>query len=98
MQVMKEKMGNPDSERRAEFYQQPWCHEAVPRYFYSKVKYSSQPPIFQLPRVCCVGELSILSVLVATCVTSVSDFFIFIFSQVAQRKSELEQAMGIKHP
>ena len=30
-------MGNPESERKAEFYQQPWCHEAVPRYFYSKV-------------------------------------------------------------
>ena len=42
MQVMKEKMGNPDSERRAEFYQQPWCHEAVPRYFYSKVLASPQ--------------------------------------------------------
>lgn len=53
LRVMKDKMGNPESERRAEFYQQPWCHEAVPRYFYSKV---------------------------------------------AQRKSELEHAMGIKHP
>ena len=30
-------MGNPESERRAEFYQQSWCHEAVPRYFYTKV-------------------------------------------------------------
>ena len=37
LQVMKDKMGNPESERKAEFYQQPWCHEAVPRYFYSKV-------------------------------------------------------------
>ena len=36
-QVMKDKMGNPESERRAEFYQQSWCHEAVPRYFYTKV-------------------------------------------------------------
>ena len=77
MQVIKEKMGNPDSERRAEFYQQPWCHEAVPRYFYSKVKYSSPPPIFQLPRVCCVGELSVL---VTTSVTSESDFFLHFFA------------------
>ena len=35
---MKDKMGNSESERRADFYQQSWCHEAVPRYFYSKVE------------------------------------------------------------
>lgn len=30
-------MGNPESERRATYYDQPWAHEAVPRYFYNKV-------------------------------------------------------------
>lgn len=29
--------GNPEEERRAEFYYQPWAQEAVCRYFYSKV-------------------------------------------------------------
>lgn len=68
---MKDKMGNPESERRAEFYQQSWCHEAVPRYFYSKVLRAS-----------------------ANSMSSV----IAVSLQVAQRKMELEQAMGIKHP
>lgn len=52
-QVMKDSMGNPESQRRASFYDQPWCADAVPRYFYAKV---------------------------------------------SQRKSELENALGIKHP
>lgn len=34
---MKDKTGNPEKERRANFYQQPWCNDAVPRYFYAKV-------------------------------------------------------------
>ena len=38
-QSMKDKMGNSESERRASFYDQTWCHEAVPRYFYAKVKF-----------------------------------------------------------
>lgn len=29
--------GNPEEERRAEFYYQPWTHEAVSRYFFTKV-------------------------------------------------------------
>lgn len=29
--------GNPEEERRAEFYHQPWSQEAVSRYFYCKV-------------------------------------------------------------
>jgi len=34
---MKDKMGNTEAERRAIYYEQPWCYEAVPRYFYAKV-------------------------------------------------------------
>jgi len=29
--------GNPEEERRAEFYESPWLPEAVGRYVYSKV-------------------------------------------------------------
>jgi len=29
--------GNPEEERRADFYYQPWTQEAVCRYFYGKV-------------------------------------------------------------
>jgi len=30
-------MGNPEAEKRAEFYNQRWTKEAVTRYFYIKV-------------------------------------------------------------
>lgn len=53
MQAMKNKMGNPEAERKASHFEKSWCQETVPRYFYSKVN---------------------------------------------QRKSELEQALGIRHP
>lgn len=33
--------GNPEEERRAEFYHQPWSQEAVSRYFYCKVRRGS---------------------------------------------------------
>ena len=36
-QVMKDTMGNPEAQRRASFYDQQWCVDAVPRYFYAKV-------------------------------------------------------------
>lgn len=52
LKVMTNRMGNPEAERRAEFYNQHWTKEAVTRYFYTKVQ---------------------------------------------QRRSELEQALGIKH-
>lgn len=35
--------GNPEEERRAEFYQQPWSQEAVSRYFYCKVMEALEP-------------------------------------------------------
>lgn len=34
---MTDVVGNPEEERKAEFYYQPWAQEAVCRYFYSKV-------------------------------------------------------------
>lgn len=37
-QTMTDVVGNPEEERRAEFYYQPWTQEAVNRYFYSKVQ------------------------------------------------------------
>lgn len=35
---MTDVVGNPEEERRAEFYYQPWSQEAVSRYFYCKVQ------------------------------------------------------------
>lgn len=31
-------IGNPEEERRAEFYQQPWAQEAVGRHIFAKVR------------------------------------------------------------
>ncbi|XP_043939753.1 SWI/SNF-related matrix-associated actin-dependent regulator of chromatin subfamily D member 1 [Protopterus annectens] len=39
---MTDVVGNPEEERRAEFYFQPWAQEAVCRYFYSKVQQRRQ--------------------------------------------------------
>lgn len=45
LQLMTDVVGNPEEERRAEFYHEPWTQEAVSRYFYSKVRRASlQPP------------------------------------------------------
>ena len=35
---MTDVVGNPEEERRGEFYEQSWTQEAVCRYFYSKVQ------------------------------------------------------------
>ncbi|XP_037943675.1 brahma-associated protein of 60 kDa isoform X2 [Teleopsis dalmanni] len=37
LKAMTDVVGNPEEERRAEFYYQPWTHEAVCRYFFTKV-------------------------------------------------------------
>lgn len=37
LKTMTDVVGNPEEERRAEFYYQPWTQEAVSRYFYTKV-------------------------------------------------------------
>ncbi|CAH0383700.1 unnamed protein product [Bemisia tabaci] len=38
LKTMTDVVGNPEEERRSEFYYQPWAQEAVCRYFYSKVQ------------------------------------------------------------
>lgn len=38
LQTMTDVVGNPEEERRAEFYYQNWSQEAVCRYFYTKVQ------------------------------------------------------------
>jgi len=37
-QTMTDVAGNPEEERKADFYYQPWAQEAVCRYFYGKVR------------------------------------------------------------
>uniref|UniRef100_A0A182J3D2 DM2 domain-containing protein n=1 Tax=Anopheles atroparvus TaxID=41427 RepID=A0A182J3D2_ANOAO len=37
LKAMTDVVGNPEEERRAEFYYQPWTQEAVSRYFFTKV-------------------------------------------------------------
>ena len=39
-------MGNPEAERHASFYDQPWCDEAVPRYFYAKVGFGGESTVY----------------------------------------------------
>ncbi|KZS03810.1 SWI/SNF-related matrix-associated actin-dependent regulator of chromatin subfamily D member [Daphnia magna] len=38
LKTMTDIVGNPEEERRGEFYEQSWTQEAVCRYFYSKVQ------------------------------------------------------------
>lgn len=38
---MTDVVGNPEEERRAAFYHEPWSQEAVSRYFYCKVRIQS---------------------------------------------------------
>lgn len=38
LQLMTDVVGNPEEERRASFYHEPWSQEAVSRYFYCKVR------------------------------------------------------------
>lgn len=37
LQLMTDTVGNPEEERRSEFYEEPWAQEAVGRYVFSKV-------------------------------------------------------------
>lgn len=38
LKTMTDVVGNPEEERRADYYYQPWAQEAVCRYFYTKVQ------------------------------------------------------------
>ncbi|XP_041421622.1 SWI/SNF-related matrix-associated actin-dependent regulator of chromatin subfamily D member 3 isoform X6 [Xenopus laevis] len=40
--IMTDVVGNPEQERRADFYQEPWSQEAVSRYFYCKIQQRRQ--------------------------------------------------------
>uniref|UniRef100_A0A8C1U7L3 SWI/SNF related, matrix associated, actin dependent regulator of chromatin, subfamily d, member 3b n=1 Tax=Cyprinus carpio TaxID=7962 RepID=A0A8C1U7L3_CYPCA len=42
LKMMTDVVGNPEEERRAEFYHQPWSQEAVSRYFYCKIQQRRQ--------------------------------------------------------
>uniref|UniRef100_A0A4W5NCJ5 SWI/SNF related BAF chromatin remodeling complex subunit D3b n=1 Tax=Hucho hucho TaxID=62062 RepID=A0A4W5NCJ5_9TELE len=42
LKLMTDVVGNPEEERRAEFYHEPWSQEAVSRYFYSKIQQRRQ--------------------------------------------------------
>ncbi|XP_036452605.1 SWI/SNF-related matrix-associated actin-dependent regulator of chromatin subfamily D member 3 isoform X1 [Colossoma macropomum] len=42
LKLMTDVVGNPEEERRAEFYNQPWSQEAVSRYFYCKIQQRRQ--------------------------------------------------------
>ncbi|KAH0627735.1 hypothetical protein JD844_003876 [Phrynosoma platyrhinos] len=41
-EVMTDVVGNPEEERRAAFYHEPWSQEAVSRYFYCKIQQRRQ--------------------------------------------------------
>uniref|UniRef100_A0A8C1Z6Q2 SWI/SNF related, matrix associated, actin dependent regulator of chromatin, subfamily d, member 3b n=2 Tax=Cyprinus carpio TaxID=7962 RepID=A0A8C1Z6Q2_CYPCA len=42
LKLMTDVVGNPEEERTAEFYHQPWSQEAVSRYFYCKIQQRRQ--------------------------------------------------------
>ncbi|XP_077480461.1 SWI/SNF-related matrix-associated actin-dependent regulator of chromatin subfamily D member 3b isoform X2 [Stigmatopora argus] len=42
LKLMTDVVGNPEEERRAAFYHQPWSQEAVSRYFYCKIQQRRQ--------------------------------------------------------
>uniref|UniRef100_A0A8C2G0A0 SWI/SNF related, matrix associated, actin dependent regulator of chromatin, subfamily d, member 3a n=1 Tax=Cyprinus carpio TaxID=7962 RepID=A0A8C2G0A0_CYPCA len=42
LKLMTDTVGNPEEERRAAFYNQPWSQEAVSRYFYCKIQQRRQ--------------------------------------------------------
>ncbi|XP_063309031.1 SWI/SNF-related matrix-associated actin-dependent regulator of chromatin subfamily D member 3 isoform X1 [Pelobates fuscus] len=42
LKIMTDVVGNPEQERRADFYQEPWSQEAVSRYFYCKIQQRRQ--------------------------------------------------------
>ena len=46
---MTDVIGNPEEERKSDFFNQPWTQEAVHRYFYKQVCLSkSSTPLMQL--------------------------------------------------
>lgn len=106
-QVMTDVAGNPEEERRAEFYHQPWSQEAVSRYFYCKVgrARAPQPPSLRegTPRL--GGALpaprgsSEAGVGGAPCHSPAapSPCSCSRSSQIQQRRQELEQSLVVRN-
>lgn len=106
-QVMTDVAGNPEEERRAEFYHQPWSQEAVSRYFYCKVgrARAPQPPSLRegTPRL--GGALpaprgsSEAGGGVAPCHSPAarSPCSCSRSSQIQQRRQELEQSLVVRN-
>lgn len=80
---MTDVVGNPEEERRAAFYHEPWSQEAVSRYFYCKVG------------KCC---LVVFYTHLTTTLNDVFMFFFSVFPrQIQQRRQELEQALAVRN-
>ena len=83
---MTDVVGNPEEERHAEFFFEPWSQEAVCRYFYGKVRQHN----FDKKSFCSKWSLNnLFDCFQYICVSS--------FLQVQQRRAELEQALGIRN-
>lgn len=51
LQIITDVIGNPEEERRAAFYHQPWAQEAVGRHIFAKVRLCSVcPPVVEQQR------------------------------------------------
>lgn len=78
---MTDVVGNPEEERRAAFYHEPWSQEAVSRYFYCKVRKQLliQPSLLNSLKLFNGGFPSPLP------------------QQIQQRRQELEQALAVRN-
>lgn len=87
---MTDVVGNPEEERRAEFYHEPWSQEAVSRYFYCKVRR-------RRPGADC-GEHATVRRSSGSILRSCIYVFPFhLPQQIQQRRQELEQALAVRN-
>lgn len=89
-QLMTDVTGNPEEERRTEFYQAPWVPEAVGRYVYYRVRNYSLMHCLTMHMFDRYFIVRFQYILVLFCTPST-----FLF-QVQQRRQELEQVLGIR--
>ncbi|KPP62092.1 hypothetical protein Z043_119745 [Scleropages formosus] len=87
LKVMTDVVGNPEEERRAEFYNQPWSQEAVSRYFYCKVRRRTFTGPF-------LREAQRPPVQSLYCNVTIPPHPIPPLMQIQQRRQELEQALA----
>lgn len=80
-QLMTDVAGNPEEERRTEFYQAPWLPEAVGRYIYSKVGRQANAWLYSLPSLH----------------TSAPIFMTLILFVVADAAEEARAGAGVGH-